>query len=147
MIQFKDDYAKKGWDNLHPIIQSIAKSMGQWSMTYDNLPIVITDTLSTPSRDKKLKRISASHSEGRAIDIRTRDWSKQKLIDFMQYFSDKFKEYGYLNKEKVRKLMIHKNNPPHLHACIGYDVVEKYKNKYPLWSYPQHKKEVINGMD
>lgn len=149
MILFKDSYAEKGWLLLHPITKSICESMGKWSIAYDNTPITLTETLSTPSRDKKFKRVSPSHSQGRAVDIRTRDWSKKKLIDFMGYFSEKFKQYGYLNNAGIRKLMIYHDSGygAHLHVSIGIDIVTKYKNKYAEWSYPQHKKEVKNGMD
>ena len=144
MIKFKDSFSEKGWTSIHPIMKSICESMGRWSIAYDNTPLTLTETLSTPSKDKKLKRVSPSHSEGRAVDIRTRDWSKEKLMAFMQYFSEKFKEYGYLNKAGVRKLMIYHDSGhgAHLHVAIGLDVVAKFKNKYAEWSYPQHKKEV-----
>jgi hypothetical protein len=135
MIVFKDDYAQKGWEKLHPILKNIGECMGRWSMQYDGKPLTITDTISSASRDKKLGRISLSHQEGRAIDIRTIDMSRQKLTDFLTYFSDKFNHYGYLNSAKVQKLMLYKPNPPHIHCCIGYNIVEQYKNKYPKWVY------------
>jgi hypothetical protein len=135
MINFKDDYAKKGWDKLHPIVQSIVESMGRWSMQYDGKPLMITDTISTASRDKKLGRKSLSHQEGRAVDIRTFDMSKEKLTAFLTYFSERYNHYGYLNGAGVQKLMLYKPEPPHIHCCIGYNIVEQYKHKYPEWVY------------
>jgi hypothetical protein len=135
MIIFKDDYAKKGWEKLHPIVQSIVESMGRWSMQYDGKPLTITDTISTASRDKKLGRISLSHQEGRAVDIRTFDMSKEKLTAFLTYFSERYNHLGYLNSSKVRKLMLYKPEPPHIHLSIGYDTVDNHRNKYPEWVY------------
>lgn len=145
MILFKDDYAKKGWEKLHPIVQSIVESMGRWSMSYDGKPLTITETISTASRDKKLGRVSSSHQEGRAVDIRTHDMSKEKLNIFLTYFSEKFNKYGYTNRAGARKLMLYKPDPPHIHLSIGYDVVDRHKTKYPDWVYANKGKD--HGMD
>jgi hypothetical protein len=141
MIEFKSDEIKSGFDKLHPLVKDIVKSVGEWSMAYDKKPITLTETLSTPERDKKLKRLSPAHSQGRAVDIRTIGMSKQKLILLMQTFSDKFKHLGYLSQSGQRRLMYYHDNGngPHIHLAIGLDVIEKYKTKY-TWKYPVHKK-------
>ena len=139
MIKFKDEFVEKGWDKIHPITRSIVESIGKWSMQYDNQPITLTETLSTPARDKKLGRVSSSHSEGRAVDIRTRDMSKQKIIDLMQYFSEKFGHLGFLNKAGIRKLMIYHDSGhgAHLHLAIGLDIMNSARSKYPEWKSPR----------
>jgi len=143
MILFKDDYAKEGFSKLHPLLIDLVKSVAAWSMAYDKKPITITESLSTPERDKKLSRVSPAHSQGRAVDIRTIDMSKQKLVMLMQTFTEKYKHLGYLTQKGERRLMYYHNNGngPHIHLAIGIDVIEKHKLKYKGWSYPVHKKE------
>jgi hypothetical protein len=150
MIQFKDDAAKEGFSKLHPIVIDIVNQIGLWSNNYDKKPITITESLSTPERDKKLNRVSPAHSQGRAVDIRTSDMPKQKLILLMQTFTDRYRKLGYLTQRGDRRLMYYHDsgNGPHIHLAIGLDVIEKYKNLYPNWSYPVHKqtkKELKNG--
>jgi len=150
MIQFKDDYAKEGFSKLHPILLDIVNQVNNWSEAYDKKSITITESLSTPERDKKLDRVSPAHSQGRAVDIRTVDMPKPKLVLLMQTFSDKFKHVGYLTQKGERRLMYYHNNGngPHIHLAIGIDIIEKYSKLYPNWKYPAHKqikKEPKNG--
>lgn len=141
-ILFKDDYARAGYDSLHPIVKEIVKTIGAWSMAYDKKPITITESLSTPERDKSLNRVSPAHSQGRAVDIRTSDMSRQKLVMLMQTFTERFKHLGYLTQKGERRLMYYHNSGhgPHIHLACGLDVIEKYKKSYPDWKFPEHKK-------
>jgi len=150
MINFKDDYVKEGFNKLHPLVIDIVKAINNWSENYDKKSITLTESLSTPEQDKKLKRESPAHNQGRAVDIRTIDMSREKLVLLMQTFSDKFKHLGYLTQRGERRLMYYHNNGngPHIHLAIGIDIIEKYKKNYPGWSYPVHKplkKEPKNG--
>lgn len=144
---FKSDYAKEGYEKLHPIIKDIVKAISDWSLLYDKKDITITESLSTPGRDKELKRVSPAHSQGRAVDIRTSDIPKTKLVLLMKVFSDKFNSLGYLTQKGDRRLMYYHDNGngPHIHTAIGIDVVEKYKLTYPNWKYPVHKNIIKVG--
>ena len=141
MIQFKDDSVKEGFSKLHPIVIDILNQINQWSEAYDKKPITLTATLSTPELDKKLNRVSPAHSQARAVDIRTIDMPKQKLVILMQLFSEKFNRIGYLTQKNERRLMYYHNNGngPHIHLAIGTDIIEKYKSSYPNWHYPVFK--------
>lgn len=142
-MQFKDDYAKEGFSKIHPLVIDLVKLVENWSVSYDKKSITVTESLSTPERDKKLERVSPAHSQGRAVDIRTSDMSKQKLVLLMQVFTEKYKHLGYLSQTGQRRLMYYHNNGngPHIHLAIGVDIVEKYKKNYPNWTYPVHKPE------
>jgi len=142
MIQFKSDEVKNGFDKLHPLVKDLVDTIDKWSIAFDKKPITLTETLSTPERDKALNRVSPAHSQGRAVDIRTSDMSKQKIVMLMQVFTEKYKHLGYVSQSGVRRLMYFHNNGngPHIHLAIGIDVIEKYKSKYPNWKYPVHKK-------
>ena len=141
-ILFKNDQTEQGFSKLHPILIDLLNAINLWAIQYDKKPIVITDTLSNPELDKKLGRVSPSHSEGRAADIRTVDMSKDKLVALMQNFTEKFLHLGYKTQKGERRLMYYHNNGngPHIHIAIGYDTIEKYKHLYPNWTYPIHTK-------
>jgi hypothetical protein len=145
-MNFKDDYVSSGYDQLHPILKHLLVSINRWSVQFDNKPITITDTLSTPERDKQLNRVSASHSEGRAADIRTNDMSKDKILAMLTYFNEKYIHLGYTSFSGVKRLMVYKANPPHIHMAIGLDVIAQNKSKYPMWEFPQHKRKVKSGI-
>jgi hypothetical protein len=140
-MNFKDDKTKERWELLHPIVKDLVNSVNAWSLAYDKKPITLTSTVSTPEEDKALKRVSPAHAQGRAVDIRTSDMPKQKLVALMQIFTEKFKHLGYLTQKGERRLMYYHNNGngPHIHLAIGIDVVEKYKAKYSSWHYPVFK--------
>lgn len=141
MIKFKDDYAKEGFSKLHPILVDIINQVNKWSEDYDKNSITLTATLSTPELDKKLDRVSPAHSQARAVDIRTIDMTRAKLILLMQTFTEKYKHLGYLTQKNERRLMFYHNNGngPHIHLAIGIDIIEKYKSLYPNWNYPVNK--------
>jgi hypothetical protein len=54
------------------------------------LPVSITETVTTPEEDQKLKRVSKSHAEGRAFDLSTRGWDEQDIALFMKNFNQKY---------------------------------------------------------
>lgn len=57
---------------------------------------IVTDVLSEVQTDKKLKRISSSHREGRAADVSVRNIPK----DFLQIVEEKF-ERIYQNEAAI----------------------------------------------
>lgn len=82
---------------------------------------IITDVLSEVQEDKKLKRISSSHREGRAVDVSVRNIPE----DFLQTFEEKF-EKMYANEAAISKvsglpnLIVHHNvgSGDHLHIQV-----------------------------
>jgi hypothetical protein len=150
MLEFKTSEIKEDFLKLHPLIRDIVKSLGLWSYSYDKKPLVITESLSTPELDKKLSRLSPAHSEARAVDIRCHDWTEAKKKAFEAYAHEKYSQYGYLPLSgKIRRIVFRHGDGSneHFHTAIGNDIIQKFKNKYPLWRYPVHKitKENKNG--
>lgn len=94
-IKFKTDSEKTEFNKLQPNLKFIALDMASYfnAAGYD---FVITDVLSEIQEDRKLKRVSASHREGRAIDVRTYGIPE----DFLKTFEDKF-ERIYKNEAAI----------------------------------------------
>jgi hypothetical protein len=91
------------------------------------IDLVITDTVSTPERDKKIGRVSTSHAEGRALDIRTKDIDVFIVNDLVNYINYKwaYQRYRYMSKSGAMRLAYyHTHRGEHIHLAIH----SKYKN-------------------
>lgn len=69
----------------------------------------VTETVTTPAEDKELNRVSDSHPEGRAFDLRTVDWSREFLRKFLNHFNTKYsRPLGAISKSTGQaNLIIH----------------------------------------
>jgi len=94
-IKFKTEKEKAEFDKIVPNLKFILLDMVSYfnSFGYD---FVITDLLSEVQEDKKLKRISASHSQGRAADVRVKGLPE----DFLKTFEEKFEKI-YRNEAAI----------------------------------------------
>jgi hypothetical protein len=145
-MEYKTDDVKTGYALLHPIVRELCEAVDRWSLEYDKKPITLTESLSTPERDKALKRESPAHSEGRAVDIRTRDWTSQKLTACLKFFNEKYLYLGYLRRSTGKRILMYlhgEGDARHIHLAIGIDVIEKYKKSYPSWVAPVHTKKAV----
>lgn len=112
---------------INPVLIRVAQEMDDWSVKYDKNEIVITEAFTTLEHDKKVGRLSATHREGRAIDIRCNDWPNEKLADFLVYFDAKYRRYGAVAKDGSRRFVLAHGEGVnlHIHVQIGRDI--KYK--------------------
>ncbi len=62
----------------------------QWALS-KNLPVVITDTLTTLEEDEALNRVSDTHRTGRAFDISTRGWNRDDIDECVRIFFAKYR--------------------------------------------------------
>lgn len=149
-MQFKNEFVKSGYPSTHPIMQELGAEVDLWSRAYDKTDITITESLSTPELDKELNRESPAHSEARALDIRTKDWSVQKVTACVTYFNEKYaKRLGYIRRSNNQRILMYVHGTGdnrHIHMAIGIDVIEKYKNSYPNWKYPVHTGKEVKAV-
>jgi len=120
MIEFKTPIEQEEFPRLRRRAQLIAFEMAEYCAKR-NKKFIITDILSEASEDKKLKRVSTSHKEGRAFDIRTTVWSKDFREEFISHFEDRFSKWAALSKETLKPNLIeyHDNdNGIHCHVQI-----------------------------
>lgn len=122
MILFKEGQEKELKEELekvNPILKSLLIEMSKWVTSKGN-KFVITDLLSEESEDKKLKRISSSHREGRAADIRVKDWSKEFRRLFEEYFEKRYSNIAALSAKtgEPNLILIHDNGVGGLHTHI-----------------------------
>lgn len=95
-VEFKHPELLKEYQLIHPKLQLILEDMAQFVVSHGH-NFVITDLLSEELEDKKLKRVSKSHVEGRACDLRVRDWPLEFRKKFEDYFEKKYLKYAAIS--------------------------------------------------
>lgn len=125
-IKFKYPELIKEWDQIRSRLKIILDDMALFCHQNGH-EFIITDLMSEESEDKKLKRVSKSHSEGRAADIRVKNWPLDFRAKFKSYFEERYKGWAAVSKSTGQKnlIVIHDNNNG-LHTHVQ---VAPYKEK------------------
>jgi len=85
-------------------------------------PAIVTCTTSTEAEDRRLKRISASHREGRAFDMRSIVFSPSGRAKLMKYVSESYGHLGAISSSTgTRNVILHKNSGYGWHFHIQFD--------------------------
>ncbi len=119
-IKFKSKQEESEFPLLKKRAQTIAKDMADYCHTY-GFEFIITDIMSDGSEDKKLKRVSKSHTERRAFDVRSIIWTKEFREKLEKHFEVKYKEWAALSEKTLKPNLIeyHDNgNGQHFHVQI-----------------------------
>lgn len=105
---------------MHPVALSIMEEMILWIEKRGYEPC-ITDTVSTALEDKVLERVSTTHLEARAWDIRCVDWKEVDCKDFEKYFNKKYIHVGALSlsDKKPKFIVRHKGTAIHMHCQLN----------------------------
>lgn len=123
-VWFKDEKTKKEWKLMKPVLQLIALAIGRYFVDH-NHQMIITDIMSEAAEDKRLKRVSHSHTEGRAFDFRTHGIPQDFLDSVEIKFENLFKQYAALSLAtgKENLILYHDNgNGKHAHVQIRRNV-------------------------
>ena len=126
MLKFKNKEDQMLFSLLNPILIMIYADLYTYAKENYQIELTITDTVSTPEKDKKLGRVSSSHQEGRALDVRTRDIDVFIVNDLVNYINYKwaYQKYRYMSKEgNMRLAYLHIGTASHIHLAIH----SKYK--------------------
>lgn len=105
--------------SLHPALIMIFADLYWYAKQKHNVDLTVTATVSTSRLDRMLKRVSKSHIEKRAIDIRTKDLSAFVVQDLCKYINTKqdYKKYHYMSKSGKRRLAyFHLGDPKNIHT-------------------------------
>lgn len=121
-MQFKKEEDKELFYLLHPALILIFADMYNYAHEKHGVSLFITQTVSTREVDESLKRVSDSHLERRAIDIRTKNLDAFIVNDIIEYINNKseYKKYHYLsNMQKRRLAYFHIGTAEHIHLAIN----------------------------
>jgi len=120
---FKDEFVLEGFNKLVPILQELCEAFNFYCME-NEMPFVITETVTTTEIDEGLGRVSRSHVEMRACDLRVSHWNESFIEKFKTHFTEKYNHLGAVSKsDGVRRLIVHHDNGNgnHFHIQIGRD--------------------------
>lgn len=92
---FKSSIVESRSKFMHVKLQEIMQDMIDW-LKEKGIKPVITETVTTLKEDARLGRTSKTHREGRAFDLRTRDWPRELIKEFENHFNSKFGKHGAL---------------------------------------------------
>lgn len=128
-IRFASDRARKGWDMMLPPTQRLANEMARWLWIEFGIYLTLTETHTSKEQDNALQRVSTTHRDGRAFDVRIRDplsgdilLSEDVIAKFCAHFRKKYPNLGAISKGTPgqRSLIVYKphGSGPHLHIQI-----------------------------
>lgn len=119
-IKFKSKKEESEYPLLKKRLKIIAQDMAQYCQIH-GFEFIITDVLSDGSEDKKLKRVSKSHTDGRAFDVRSRVWTEDFRKKLEKHFEEKYKEWAALSGKTLKPNLIEYHNSGtgfHFHVQI-----------------------------
>jgi hypothetical protein len=120
-MKFKTEESEKRFTLVCYMLQKIAREMDQFCKDNFGFEILITETMTTWKEDEEVGRISKSHQEGRAIDIRNFDWTGEQKEIFINHFEERFKKMSAISKKTGKPNLIEDKEHgtgPHFHVQI-----------------------------
>lgn len=113
----KDD--KPMFFELHFLLHMVIIDMAAWCKKRD-IPFVVTDTVSTIEDDNTLGRVSASHRQNRAIDLRSWVFTDNQRRSFVRHFNKKYADIASVSRRDLKpRLVVWHGNPKHFHISIN----------------------------
>lgn len=119
-IKFKSATEQNEWDLIRKRLQTVLIDIAGY-FNANGYDCVLTDLLSEKDENLKLRRVSKSHDEGRAGDIRTRDIPKEFINEVIKHFNNKYEDWAAISANGGLPCLIvyHNNgNGPHFHVQI-----------------------------
>lgn len=132
-VKFKHDYDKILLYQCHPLLITIVYDLAQFCRQYNYTP-TITSTLSDPKIDKKLNRLSSTHRDGRAFDLRVNDMDMRLRKSIKEVFSAKYAKVAAINRYSEPRLIVDKGNHLHwqLNRSYALPIIEDLESVFPI---------------
>jgi hypothetical protein len=120
-LEFKDKKVKDRSELMHYKCIQIMIEQCNYCESYGQ-PFVVTETATTAEEDAEKKRVSSSHREGRAWDIRTHHWKPEFIAQFVEHFEKLYNSIGAISsKDMKNRFMVDKSKTksPHIHCQLS----------------------------
>lgn len=127
-MKFANDRAKDKFPDMLPRTQELAVEMDQWAQKEFGIELTLTATQTNQEEDHELQRVSSTHRDGRAFDVRINDpatgervLSEDFIAKFCSYFRKKYPALGAISSNTTgNNLIVYKphGSGPHLHIQI-----------------------------
>jgi hypothetical protein len=118
---FKSQANFDGFAKMHPKMQEVATYAVNQALILGVKEPMITETMTTVELDKALGRVSISHSDGRAIDLRTWNMTGVQLKKLVMALENQYDFMGAINKLGKKQLVVYHDIGlgPHLHIQLN----------------------------
>lgn len=103
---FKNFTAFSRFKFLHPKAQQIALDSINWALTEGIEHPTITETVTLVEEDQALGRVSVSHSDCRALDLRSKGFTPDQRTRFEAYLVEKYGDIGAITSKGEKKLVV-----------------------------------------
>jgi hypothetical protein len=122
-IHFKSPEIQREWMGTRPTLRLVVADMKEYCVL-KGMPFCVTDLTSTLAEDKKYKRQSATHREGRAADLRCKHWPEWFIEEFIEHFESKYKSVAAQVGAELKSNLIerHVGTEDHIHVQIRRNV-------------------------
>lgn len=119
-MKFKDDIVAARYDDINPLLKTIMEDADDFSQKKYGIELTITAAVSTVQEDKQLGRVSSTHRDRRAVDVRTRDLPESLIAELCAYLRKKYNKYGAVSGS-APQLVVYKphGTGPHLHIQLN----------------------------
>lgn len=126
-MKFKDDIVAARYGDINPLLKTIMEDADDFSQKKYGIELTITATVSTISEDKQLGRVSSTHRDRRAVDVRTRDLPESLIAELCAYLRKKYNKYGAVSGN-APQLVVYKphGTGSHLHIQLNRNYTLPY---------------------
>ena len=117
---FKNPKDAQGLLYCHPMLLLIVADMMLYISASGYSPVV-TSLIRTPDQNRRVGSVSDTHTTGRSMDFRAKDWDEKFIKDFTNHFSEKYKGKGATGSDGKEKLLVFHGEGEnfHLHVQIS----------------------------
>lgn len=120
-MKFSTVSVQENFSKMLPRTRELAMEMDKWAQDNFKIELTLTETATSKQQDDALNRVSASHREGRAFDVRVKDLPDSLIAQMCAYFRKKYPKLGAISKAtRTKELIVYRphGSGPHLHVQI-----------------------------
>ena len=124
---FKTELVRKRFRKMHPALQEIAITAMCYAIGCGVEQPVLTETATTEAEDKALKRVSRTHSQCRAFDMRVNDWSGEQIDAMLVFLTKAYNHVGALQADGNRCVALCHDSGHGMHFHVQLDTTYALK--------------------
>lgn len=128
-MKFANNRAQEMFPEMLSQTRDLAIEMDQWAQEKFGIELTLTATRTSREEDNELQRVSTTHRDGRAFDVRITDpisgerlLSEDFIAQFCAHFRKKYPNLGAVSAtaSRQRELIVYRphGTGPHLHIQI-----------------------------
>jgi hypothetical protein len=125
-MNFKTPEIKERFDQCNDVIKFIINDIDDYCFSNFKEHVTVTEAKTTKGEDELRKRISTTHQDGRAADLRRSNLTDMQVVELVSHFNVKYSREAAFNREGAIRLIVPKSD--HLHVQVRRMSDEEIKN-------------------